>query len=238
VALVGYTNAGKSTLFNALTQAQVYAADQLFATLDPTLRRLELEGLGHVVMADTVGFIRHLPHKLVEAFRATLEQAAQADLLLHVIDAADDERLDHVEQVERVLAEIGADAIPVLAVYNKIDLLGEVSARIDRDEDGQALAVWLSAGSGDGLALLPQAIAERLGAAVVHQWVELPPELSRLRARLYDVRAVVSEVPGSGAATRLELKAPAARLRRVFSREGVDMARYALCESLPSGDAG
>ena len=238
VALVGYTNAGKSTLFNALTQAQVYAADQLFATLDPTLRRLELEGLGHVVMADTVGFIRHLPHKLVEAFRATLEQAAQADLLLHVIDAADDERLDHVEQVERVLAEIGADAIPVLAVYNKIDLLGGMSARIDRDEDGQALAVWLSAGSGDGLALLPQAIAERLGAAVVHQWVELPPELSRLRARLYDVRAVVSEVPGSGAAIRLELKAPAARLRRVFSREGVDMARYALCESLPSGDAG
>lgn len=238
VTLVGYTNAGKSTLFNALTQAQVYAADQLFATLDPTLRRLELEGLGHVVMADTVGFIRHLPHKLVEAFRATLEQAAQADLLLHVIDAADDERLDHVEQVERVLAEIGAEAIPVLAVYNKIDLLGGMSARIDRDEDGQASAVWLSASSGDGLALLPQAIAERLGAAVVHQWVELPSELSRLRARLYDVRAVVSEVPGSGAATRLELKAPAARLRRVFSREGADMARYVLCETLPSGDAG
>ncbi|MDC3333035.1 GTPase HflX, partial [bacterium] len=123
VSLVGYTNAGKSTLFNALTQSDVYAANQLFATLDPTLRRIAVPDVGAVVLADTVGFIRHLPHRLVEAFRATLEEAAQSDLLIHVVDCADPERADNIAQVMAVLKEIGADQIPILEVYNKVDLL-------------------------------------------------------------------------------------------------------------------
>ncbi len=133
VSLVGYTNAGKSTLFNTLTDSGVYAADQLFATLDPTLRKLELAGVGHCVLADTVGFIRHLPHDLVEAFRSTLEETAQADVLLHVIDASDPERNAYIEQVNDVLKQIGAEDTPQIRVYNKIDLT-DTEAKIDRDE--------------------------------------------------------------------------------------------------------
>lgn len=163
MSLVGYTNAGKSTLFNALTTSEVYAADQLFATLDPTLRRLELADLGPIVLADTVGFIRHLPHKLVEAFRATLEESSNSDLLLHVIDAHEPERMAQIEQVLAVLGEIGADGLPMLEVYNKIDLLESMEPQIQRDEHGKPERVWLSAREGKGLELLEQAIAELLG---------------------------------------------------------------------------
>ncbi|MEG0880410.1 MAG: ribosome rescue GTPase HflX, partial [Janthinobacterium sp.] len=137
VSLVGYTNAGKSTLFNALTESEVYAADQLFATLDPTLRRLELDDVGPIVLADTVGFIRHLPHKLVEAFRATLEESSNSDLLLHVIDAHEPDRMEQIEQVMAVLGEIGAEGLPILEVYNKLDLLEGVEPQIQRDADGK-----------------------------------------------------------------------------------------------------
>src|SRR5690606_37532771 len=143
--------------FNRLTGADVYAEDQLIATLDPTMRRLELDDIGAVIMADTVGFISHLPHKLVEAFRATLEEATNSSLLLHIIDAAADERLHNIEQVEEVLDSIGAGDLPELKVYNKIDLIG-VEPRIDRNDDGTPVAVWLSAVTGVGCELLPQAI--------------------------------------------------------------------------------
>lgn len=154
VSLVGYTNAGKSTLFNRVTTSEVYAADQLFATLDPTLRRIELPDIGAAILVDTVGFIRHLPHKLVDAFRATLEETCAATLLLHVIDCHDENRLDNIEQVETVLSEIGADQIPVLKVYNKLDLLPEREPRLDRNEDGVPIRVWVSANTGAGLELL------------------------------------------------------------------------------------
>jgi GTP-binding protein HflX len=183
VSLVGYTNAGKSTLFNILTSSTVYAADQLFATLDPTLRRIELEDVGPAILADTVGFIRHLPHKLVEAFRATLEESSQADLLLHVIDAADADRTSHIEQVVKVLTEIGAIELPILEVYNKIDLLDGLEPHIQRDESGVPIRVWVSAQQGLGLELVEQAMAERLGQDVMQESVLLEHAEARLRAQ-------------------------------------------------------
>ncbi len=161
VSLVGYTNAGKSTLFNALTQAHAYCADQLFATLDTTSRRCHIADGKSIVLSDTVGFVRALPHTLVEAFRSTLDEAVHADLLLHVVDAAGPARADQMRNVDEVLAEIGADAVPRLIVHNKIDRVGR-AAGVDRDACGRIGAVWLSARTGDGLGLLREAIAERM----------------------------------------------------------------------------
>ncbi len=163
VALVGYTNAGKSTLFNALTRASTYAADQLFATLDTTTRKIYLPQVGEVVLSDTVGFITRLPHDLVAAFRATLEATAEADLLLHVIDSASPGRERQIEAVDKVLAEIGADAVPQLRVYNKLDLTG-VAPGVGRDEYGKLQSVYVSAQSGAGLELLRDALSEILVA--------------------------------------------------------------------------
>ena len=161
VALVGYTNAGKSTLFNALTRAVTYAADQLFATLDTTTRKVYLPQVGEVVLSDTVGFITRLPHDLVAAFRATLEATAEADLLLHVIDSASPARERQIEAVDKVLAEIGADAVPQLRVYNKLDLTG-VAPGVGRDEYGKLQSVYVSAQTGAGLELLRDALSEIL----------------------------------------------------------------------------
>lgn len=164
VSIVGYTNAGKSTLFNALTHAQAYAADQLFATLDTTSRRLFLPDSGTVVLSDTVGFIKHLPHDLVAAFRATLEEAVQADLLLHVVDASSSNYHQQVEEVNKVLAEIGADNLPQIKVMNKIDLKGLTSG-VERDECGRIATVRVSARTGDGLDDVRLALAEALDSA-------------------------------------------------------------------------
>ncbi|HEX5487838.1 MAG TPA: ribosome rescue GTPase HflX [Rhodanobacteraceae bacterium] len=212
IALVGYTNAGKSTLFNAITQGEVFTADRLFATLDPTVRKLEDLASGPAVLADTVGFIRELPHDLVAAFRATLSEARDADLLLHVTDAADPERDLLTGVVNGVLDEIGAGDVPQLMVFNKIDLLNagapagedqdpgihvtatrKVGPRIDRDAAGAPGAVWLSAASGEGLDLLKQAIGERLAGTRVQAELRLPPRAGRLRARLIELGAVKAE---------------------------------------------
>ena len=193
VSLVGYTNAGKSTVFNRLTTATVYAADQLFATLDPTMRRVELPDGRPMVLADTVGFIRHLPHDLVAAFRSTLQESREADLLLHVIDVHDPERNGKVEEVEGVLAEIEADQVPQIQVYNKIDLLDDVGPRVERDAEGRVVRVYLSAVSGAGLDLLLEALAEAFhGERMVHD-LRLPPVAGRLRAALYQLGVVRGE---------------------------------------------
>ncbi|MFG6666797.1 ribosome rescue GTPase HflX [Halomonas sp. HNIBRBA4712] len=234
VSLVGYTNAGKSTLFNVLTDAKVYAADQLFATLDPTLRRLEIDDVGPIVMADTVGFIRHLPHKLVEAFQATLQEAAEASLLIHVIDAADPDRELNVAQVDHVLKEIGADDVPVLKVMNKIDQL-DSAPRIERDGKGRPEVVWLSAREGQGLDLLHEALSERLADDVIGFSLTLAPEQGKLRAGLHELNAVRDEYFDESGRSVLEVRLPRRDFNQLMAQLG-ERANHYLPESLQETD--
>ncbi len=208
VGLVGYTNAGKSTLFNALTQADVYSADQLFATLDPTLRRLSTGGL-NLVLADTVGFIRHLPHELVAAFRSTLQESAEADLLLHVVDASDERMDDTIVAVRGVLAEIGAERIPCVEVYNKIDRLEGVVPHVERDASGRPVRVWISARTGAGLALLMGLLEEIVGGGGERRSLTLTAGQGELRARLYREARVLSDEPDGEGGWRLSVEFPA-----------------------------
>lgn len=226
ISLVGYTNTGKSTMFNRLTTASVYAADQLFATLDPTVRRIELADTGPVTLVDTVGFIRHLPHKLVEAFRATLEESASASLLLHVVDAAAPERDEQIEQVQQVLVEIGAGQVPVLEVYNKIDLLPGVEPQIQRDEQGVARRVWVSAHGGQGMALLVQAMDELLAKEMFAGCLCLPPPMGRLRARLFALNAVQEENHSQQGDSMLQVRLPLVELRQLLSEEGLGYSEF------------
>jgi GTP-binding protein HflX len=232
---VGYTNAGKSTLFNRITVSEVYAADQLFATLDPTLRRIELNSFGPIVLADTVGFIRHLPHKLVDAFRATLEETVEADLLLHIVDASSPERDTHIAAVDEVLGEVGATA-PILIVYNKLDRLEGREPRIDRDDLGQPVAVWLSAKEGIGLDLLQQAMAERLGPHRFEGWIALAPVFGRLRAKLFDRGAVVKEAIDEKGLMHLYLRLPDSDLHRFLQQEGLVLADILSSHTSPLGE--
>jgi len=214
VALVGYTNAGKSTLFNRITNETVYAADQLFATLDPTLRRLDLAGGVSAVLADTVGFIRDLPHELVDAFRSTLTETLEADLLLHIVDDNDAEREQRRDDVDKVLHGIGADKVPQLMVFNKIDLSGH-SVRVERSESGMAQAVWLSAASGQGIEELLGAITDRLSQQRTVGWLTVSPAQGRLRAQLFALTAVVEEVPQDDGSVNLLLDIDAYEFARV-----------------------
>ena len=225
VALVGYTNAGKSTLFRSLTGENAYVADQLFATLDPTVRRLALPGGTQVVVADTVGFIRDLPHELVAAFKSTLTEAREATLLLHVVDASDPRRAEHMAQVDQVLQQIGAGAIPVIQVFNKIDRL-EIEPRVDRDADGLPAAVWISAAHGTGLDLLGRAVAERLSRGVQRTRLRLPLTAGAARARLY-AAGVVRDERSSEEAFDLTVDLPAEELAALERMPGATVTRSA-----------
>ena len=193
ISLVGYTNAGKSTLFNQLTQANVYAADQLFATLDPTLRRLSIQDVGTTILADTVGFIRDLPHDLVSAFKSTLQETTEASLLLHVIDCADPRKLENIAAVNDVLIEIKANEVPFLLIYNKIDQLEDIQPHIEYDDQNKPVAVYLSAQSGDGINLLVDAIRERLKNEILHFRLTLSSQEGKIRHHLYRLNCIRKE---------------------------------------------
>jgi GTP-binding protein HflX len=220
LALVGYTNAGKSTLFRAWTGADAYVADQLFATLDPTVRRMTLPGGTPVVAADTVGFIRELPHELVAAFQSTLTEAREATLLLHVVDASDARRDEHIAQVDAVLAEIGAEQIPQILVYNKIDRL-ELGPRIDRDVNGQATAVWISAEKRLGLNLLADAVAERLTRFARKARIRIQASAGAVRSRLYAAKAVRDEHSAEDGSMELGVELPDVELLALARTPGV-----------------
>jgi len=222
LALVGYTNAGKSTLFRALSGADAYVADQLFATLDPTVRRMRLPGGTPVVVADTVGFIRELPHELVAAFQSTLTEARAATLLLHVVDASNPRREEQTLAVNEVLEEIGASAIPQLLVYNKIDRL-QLPPRIDRDADGRAAAVWISAEKGIGLELLAAAAAERLARFARRARLRMPAHAGALRSRLYAAQAVRGESSGDDGSIELAVELPDLELLQLARTAGVQI---------------
>jgi GTPase len=193
VSLVGYTNAGKSTLFNRLTGAYTYAADQLFATLDPTLRSCRLPNNTEIVLADTVGFIRNLPHELVASFKSTLQEASEADLLLHVVDAHADNRDEIIAEVNLVLAEIGADKIPCIQVFNKIDLLETKLPTIDRDDEGKPVRVWVSAETGQGLELLTDVLAGQFAPTKTKRKCYLRPDQGQVRAKLFTCAKIIDE---------------------------------------------
>ncbi|MBK7902197.1 MAG: GTPase HflX [Proteobacteria bacterium] len=222
IALVGYTNAGKSTLFNRLTRSDAYAADQLFATLDPTVRRLHLAPGLETALADTVGFVRDLPHELVAAFRSTLQEAREADLLLHVIDASDPERSDRIAQVDDVLASIGAQGVRQIAVYNKIDRTGE-PPRSETGEDGRIDRVWLSAHNGLGLDLLLQALHQALGADLCRCTLRLPPQAGRARARLFAAGAVISHKTLADGVVEAEISLRRQDLERICREDGIEL---------------
>ena len=220
VAIVGYTNAGKSTLFNALTGAGVYVEDKLFATLDPTMRKMKLPDDSHAILVDTVGFIRDLPHELIAAFRSTLQETREADLILHLIDASDADRWQRVRQVNAVLKELDADQVPQIRVYNKIDKLDR-KPRLTNNRRGEGRAVWLSAVTGEGIPLLPQAIGDRLRRKKVNGTIRLNLSQGRLRALLFDLGAVQAESALEDGGWLLELNMGEREFARLVKRENL-----------------
>ena len=221
VSLVGYTNAGKSTLFSAVTDETAYVADKLFATLDTTLRKLVLPQGRAAVIADTVGFVRDLPHELIAAFRATLQETREASLLLHVVDASDENRGERIAQVQETLREIEAEHVQQIMVYNKCELINE-SPRVDRDAAGGVRRVWLSALTGDGVELLLAVIAEALSVGQLRVTLRIPPSAGRLRARLFEEGVVRGEVVLDDGAQEVDVLIAEDRLRHLCRIVDID----------------
>ena len=220
VALVGYTNAGKSTLFNQLTDAEIHAHNRLFDTLDPTVRKFSGLSCGEVLLADTVGFVNDLPHELVAAFRSTLQEARDADLLLHVIDASDPYRMERQAEVDTVLEAIGANEIPVVRVFNKIDRIGK-EPEIYNQEEGHTPSMALSALNGEGLDLLREVITNKLSADHIQTWIELAGKDARLRAQLFELGVVSEERINSDGSWRLQVDVPRETAVRLANQPGI-----------------
>jgi GTPase len=229
VALVGYTNAGKSTLFNRLTGSDTYVADQLFATLDPTVRRVKLEGVGEVVLADTVGFVRQLPHELIAAFRSTLQEAREADLLLHVVDASDPLRSERIAQVREVLAGIGAGSIRELTVFNKIDLLEEPAPsdvpRVVAGADGLPAQAWVSSVTGAGIDELRAAMVEAVRPNRIWRTLHLQMPAAAVRSDLYRRNAVRAERQCDDGSWELDVELDSAEMAKVLGSRGVNLVK-------------
>jgi len=220
IAIVGYTNAGKSTLFNKLTGAKEFVKDQLFATLDPVMRRLDLKEGGPIILSDTVGFIKELPHELVAAFKATLQEAKEADLILHVIDASDKNRLQRIRQVNNVLKQLDADKVPQIRVYNKIDKLEFKSNKI-RLGHQSLKSVWLSALTGEGLNSILNAISDFISKNVILGCIELTNKQGRQRAKLFEMGAVREENILKDGSWELLLKIKKQDIQRFLKKEGM-----------------
>ena len=223
IALAGYTNAGKSTLFNRLTDAQVYADDQLFATLDATIRRVILPASGEAVIADTVGFIQDLPHDLVEAFKSTLEETRQADVLLHVVDASDEYHREKIDQVDDIIAQIEADTVSTILVMNKIDCLDDFKPRLDLDKSGNPYRVWLSAHSGEGIDLLYQALAHRLSGMMTRAKIQLDVQSAYIRSEIHNIGYIHNEKVDDFGAWILEINVTNHYLSKLLQKQGVTL---------------
>lgn len=230
VSIVGYTNAGKSTLFNRLTGSEIYAADQLFATLDTTLRRFDVSGEHPALLSDTVGFIRDLPPELIAAFQATLEETADAALLLHVIDCNAPEASENVIEVHRVLERIGVRDTPMIEVFNKIDLQDAIEPHVERNAAGQVSRVWVSANTGAGMHLLLESIAECLNESKVRKRLLLPPQAGRLRAKLYSFGAVIDETALDSGGWALEVTLASARWETLLDRIASEMREFNIAD--------
>jgi GTP-binding protein HflX len=223
IALAGYTNAGKSTLFNTLTQAEVFADDQLFATLDATIRRVILPASGEAVIADTVGFIQDLPHDLVAAFKSTLEETRRANVLLHIVDAADEYNLEKIEQVQDIIFDIEANKVPSILVMNKIDCLTDFKPRFDRDKEGRIFRVWISAQSGDGIDFLYQALAEQLSGMMTHAKIQLDVTSAYIRSEIHNIGYIHNEKVNDFGQWVLEINVTHHYLSKLLSLKGVTL---------------
>ncbi|CCN50335.1 GTP-binding protein hflX [Vibrio nigripulchritudo MADA3029] len=227
ISLVGYTNAGKSTLFNRITEAGVYAADQLFATLDPTLRKIELSDVGTAILADTVGFIRHLPHDLVAAFKATLQETQEADILLHVVDASDERFRENIQAVHDVLEEIDAHEVPTLVVMNKIDNMEGQQPRIEYDDEGMPQRVWVSAMEGVGIELLFEALTQRLASQMVQYQLRIPPQYQgRFRSTFFQLKSIQQEAYDEQGNLLIDVRMQQVDWSRLEKREGAVLGDF------------
>jgi len=223
ISLAGYTNAGKSTLFNQLTNSHVYANDKLFATLDSTIRRVILPAAGEAVVADTVGFIQDLPHELVAAFKSTLEETRQANVLLHVVDASDNDNGDKIEQVEDIIEQIGAQEVPSIIVMNKIDEMSDFHPRVDKDYAGNIYRVWLSAHTGEGIDLLFQALSERLSGMMTYAGIQLDVQSAYIRSEIHKVGFIQKEKMNEFGQWLLEINVTRHYLKRLLGKQGVSL---------------
>ncbi|HEY5716716.1 MAG TPA: ribosome rescue GTPase HflX [Psychromonas sp.] len=226
ISLVGYTNAGKSTLFNQITDAGVYAADQLFATLDPTLRKIDVTDVGNCILADTVGFIRHLPHDLVAAFKATLQETRDATLLLHVVDCADECYHDNIKAVQTVLDEIDAGEVPQLMIMNKIDVLEDIRPHIDFDELGKPVRVWLSAQTGAGVELLFEALTALLSGQIRSLQLAIPASDGKLRALFYQLDCIENESYAENGDCIVDIRLNNIEWQRLIKQQGSAIENY------------